>query len=105
LKNSEPVSRDSEDLLLSETGGNQYLVFYLGTEVYGVEILRVKEIIQFPGVTRVPRTPDYIKGVINLRGNVLPVVDLLSLFEGSPVPITPRTCIIIVEVTIGAEKM
>lgn len=96
---------NEDDILVAESGGEQYLVFYLGDQVYGIKILRVKEILQYPGVTRVPRTPHYVKGVINLRGNVLPVVDLFALFENKAVSITPRTCIIIVEVTIKGERV
>lgn len=102
LRNSEI---NEEDILVSESGGEQYLVFYLGDQVYGVRILKVKEILQYPGVTRVPRTPHYVKGVINLRGSVLPVVDLFELFENKSVSITARTCIIIVEVTIKGERV
>ena len=82
---------------------NQFLVFNLGEEPYGVEILRVKEIIEYDGLTRVPMSPDYIKGVINLRGNVVPVVDVMTLFTRNSVNITIKTCIIIVEI-VGEEE-
>jgi len=84
---------------------NQFLLFNLGEEQYGVEILRVKEIIEYGGMTRVPMAPDYIKGVINLRGNVVPVVDLLTLFSNNSVAITDRTCIIITEIVEDDESI
>ena len=87
----------------TEENANQFLVFNLGEEPYGVEILRVKEIIEYDGLTRVPMSPDYIKGVINLRGNVVPVVDVMTLFTRNSVHITAKTCIIIVEI-VGEEE-
>lgn len=83
----------------------QYLTFHLGHEVYGIEVLRIKEIIQYQGVTKVPRTPEYILGVINLRGSVVPVVDMLNLFGEEHVQISRRTCIIIVEAHTGEEAV
>lgn len=80
------------------TGENKYLTFELAEEEYGVEVLKVREIIGMIPVTRVPRTPDFIKGVINLRGKVVPVVDLRSRFELPTKDYTDRTCIIVVEV-------
>lgn len=79
------------------SGVEQYLTFRLGHEYFGVRILRVREIIEYSGITEVPLTPSYMRGVINLRGNVIPVVDLLLLFEGRPVEVSRRTCIVIVE--------
>ena len=84
---------------------SQYLTFHLGSEDYGIEILNVKEIIQYSGVTSVPRTPDYVLGVINLRGNVVPVLDLLNLFGEDHIRQTKRTCIIIVEIEDAGEAM
>ncbi|MCB1174495.1 MAG: purine-binding chemotaxis protein CheW [Leptospiraceae bacterium] len=77
---------------------NQYLTYHLGDELYGIDILSIKEIIEYDDVTIVPMTPSYIRGVINLRGNVVPVADLPSLFEHTPIAITRRTCIVILEV-------
>jgi purine-binding chemotaxis protein CheW len=79
----------------SHTG--KYLTFYLSNEVYGLKILTVHEIIGMMPVTRVPRTPDFIVGVINLRGKVIPVVDLRVRF-GMPVTETADVCIIVVQV-------
>lgn len=74
----------------------KHLTFFLGTEEYGLEILTVKEIIGMMPVTPVPRTPHFIRGVINLRGKVLPVVDLRAKFSMEPTEQTDQTCIIVV---------
>ena len=76
----------------------QYLTFLLGGKSYGLEILNIKEIIEFGEITDVPMTPDFISGVINLRGSVVPVIDLSQRFSGNVTEITKRTSIIILEV-------
>ncbi|MCP3940119.1 MAG: purine-binding chemotaxis protein CheW [Desulfobacteraceae bacterium] len=76
----------------------KYLTFSLKEEEYGIGILKVKEIIGMMPVTSVPRTPDFVKGVINLRGKVIPVVDLRLKFAMESIPYTDRTCIIVVEI-------
>ena len=81
---------------LSQT--EQYLTFQMIDKSYGLEILNIKEIIEYSEVTEVPMTPDFILGVINLRGRVVPVIDLGLLFAGQPVILTRRTSIIILEV-------
>lgn len=81
----------------SEQG--QYLTFMLGKEVFAIGILSIKEILEYGQVTAVPMMPDFIRGVINLRGAVVPAVDLAARFGGRPTEITKRTCIVIVEVT------
>ncbi|MBF8277427.1 MAG: cheW [Candidatus Brocadiaceae bacterium] len=78
--------------------GGKYLTFVLCGEEYGLEILKVREIIGIMGVTPVPQTPKFIKGVINLRGKVIPVVDLRLKFGFEEVDYTKETCIIVVEV-------
>ena len=87
--------------LLDQT---QYLTFHLAGEEYAVGILQVKEIITYGALTKVPQTPPSIRGVINLRGNVVPVVDLALKFGMAPGPVTERTCIVIVEVDIDEER-
>ncbi len=83
----------------AETGvGGKFLTFFLGDEAYGLEILKVHEIIGMLPITRVPRTPTFIRGVINLRGKVIPVVDLRSKFSLPTVDDTEQTCVIVVEV-------
>ena len=76
----------------------KYLTFKLGNEEYGIEILKVREIIGMMDITYVPRTPDFVKGVINLRGKVIPVIDLRRKFGLDEAEITDETCIIVVDV-------
>ena len=76
----------------------KYLTFSLDKEEYGIGILKVKEIIGMMGVTSVPRTPEFVKGVINLRGRVIPVIDLRLRFRLDAAEYNERTCIIVVEV-------
>jgi purine-binding chemotaxis protein CheW len=82
----------------------QYLTFVLGGETYAVSILRIKEIIQYGQLTEVPRMPGFIRGVINLRGSVVPVIDLSVRFGKSPTAEGRRNCIIIIEVAIEAKN-
>lgn len=83
----------------------KYLTFSLKEEEYGIGILKVKEIIGMMPVTSVPRTPDFVKGVINLRGKVIPVVDLRLKFEMESIDYTDRTCIIVVEIDSDAATV
>ena len=76
----------------------KYLTFMLQEETYGIGILKVKEIIGMMPVTSIPRTPEFVKGVINLRGKVIPVADLRLKFGMASAPYTERTCIIVVEI-------
>lgn len=88
-------------------GSAQYLTFMLGTESYAIGILSIKEIIGYTSMTEVPLMPAFVRGVINLRGAVVPVMDLQARF-GQPVSaVTKRTCIVIVEVNTpsGAQVM
>lgn len=77
---------------------SKHLTFKLGEEEYGLDILKVQEIIGIMPITRVPRTPAYVRGVINLRGRVIPVVDLRVKFGVSKPEDTERTCIVVVQV-------
>jgi len=83
----------------------KYLTFKLGDEEYGLEILTVQEIIKLQSITRVPRTPEYVKGVINLRGKVVPVIYLRGKFGMAEVPATERTCIIVVQVELRERSV
>ncbi len=76
----------------------KYLTFSMQNEEYGISILKIKEIIGMMPVTPVPQTPEFVKGVINLRGKVIPVVDLRLRFEMEAIDYTERTCIIVVEI-------
>ncbi len=82
----------------SSTHAGKYLTFVTGDEEYGIEILRVREIIGVMDITTVPQTPDYMKGVINLRGKVIPVIDLRLKFSMQEEKYTQETCVIVVEV-------
>lgn len=82
------------------------LTFSLGSEGYGISILKVKEIIGMMDITPVPRTPEFVKGVINLRGKIIPVMDLRTKFSMSEQEYDERTCIIVVEISIkGVQKL
>jgi purine-binding chemotaxis protein CheW len=83
----------------------KYLTFSLAAEEYGIGILKVKEIIGVMSITMVPQTPAYVKGVINLRGKVIPVVDLRRKFGMEEINYTDRTCIIVVEVKTDTGKV
>ena len=89
----------SGDTLLDTAQQGKYLTFALGAEEYGLEILKVREIIGYMNVTAVPHTPPHVKGVINLRGQVIPVVDLRLKFGMPEAEVTEQTCIIVVEIT------
>ncbi|ULQ58918.1 chemotaxis protein CheW [Brucepastera parasyntrophica] len=83
---------------------NQYLTFYMADEIYGVSVANVKEVLSVSRITRVPRMPDYMSGVINLRGNVIPVIDLRLKFGLGPTPITEDTNIIVTEAVYLADE-
>jgi purine-binding chemotaxis protein CheW len=82
----------------------QYLTFMLAGDVFAIGILSIKEIIEYHGLTEVPLMPPCVRGVINLRGAVVPVVDLLARFRRPPSPITKRSCIVIVEVQADDQR-
>jgi purine-binding chemotaxis protein CheW len=83
----------------------KFLTFELGNEIYGLEILKVQEIIGIMNVTRVPKTAAYVRGVINLRGKVIPVIDLRLKFSLEAIPDTERTCIIVVKIEAKQIEM
>ncbi len=83
----------------------KYLTFTLDEEEYGIGILKVKEIIGMMDITSVPRTPEFVKGVINLRGKVIPIVDLRLKFSMEAIPYSERTCIIVVEIDSQDETV
>ena len=87
--------------LLEKEG--KYLTFALGSEEYGLEILKVREIFGYMEITAIPQTPAYVKGVINLRGQVIPVIDLRAKFGMETAELTEETCIIVAEVNQGKQ--
>jgi purine-binding chemotaxis protein CheW len=82
----------------------KYLTFALGSEEYGLEILKVREIIGYMDITAIPQMPGHIKGVINLRGQVIPVIDLRAKFGMETAKVTEETCIIVVEIHQSGRK-
>ena len=88
-----------------ERRDGKYLTFYMADEEYGIGIRKVKEIIGIMIITSVPQTPGYVKGVINLRGKVIPVIDLRLKFGMESITYTERTCIIVVEISGGDRKI
>lgn len=94
------AATDPAGRAMSASAG-KYLTFILEQETYGIGILKVKEIIGMMAITSVPRTPDFVKGVINLRGKVIPVIDLRLKFGMPAIGYTDRTCIVVVEIDAG----
>ena len=82
----------------------QYLTFTLSGEMFALGILNVKEIIEYGNLTEIPMMPSFIRGVINLRGAVVPVIDLAARFGGKQATVQRRTCIVIVEMQQGEDK-
>ena len=88
----------------TRASAGKYLTFALANEEYGLEILKVREIIGYIEVTAVPQTPHYVKGVVNLRGQVIPVIDLRAKFDIETSEVTDETCIIVVEIANASRK-
>jgi purine-binding chemotaxis protein CheW len=84
--------------VLTGESEQQHLTFMLGGEMFAMAILSIREIIEYTSLTEVPMMPPHVRGVINLRGAVVPVMDLLVRFGKQPTPVTKRTCIVIVEI-------
>ena len=82
----------------------QYLTFVLGGETFAIGIMAIKEIIEYASLTEVPMMPGYVRGVINLRGSVVPVLDLPVRFGKGASEVTKRTCIVIIEVVLGTDR-
>lgn len=83
---------------------NQYLTFMLGRETFALGILAIKEILEYAAPTEIPMMPAFIRGVVNLRGAAVPVVDLCARFGRQSVAVTKKTCIVIVETRLGEES-
>ena len=98
------VTQEANAGLSASAKEGKYLTFALGPEEYGLEILKVREIIGYMEITAVPQTPHEVKGVINLRGQVIPVVDLRAKFGMETTDVTDQTCIIVVEITQGTRN-
>lgn len=85
------------------TETRSYLAFELDKEIFGVDVLQVREILEYTSITRIPKLPGYICGVINLRGSVVPVIDMREKFGMNKTDITVDTCIVVVEISIDGE--
>ncbi len=98
------VQHDTGERHLPELAG-KYLAFALGQEEYGLPVLKVREIIKVMDITQVPQVPPHVRGVINLRGKVIPVIDLRLKFGFPSEAYTERTCIIVVDVSLAGAKV
>jgi chemotaxis signal transduction protein len=87
------------------TESRQYLTFSLDDEIFAVDVAKVREILEFSTITKVPQTPDFMRGVINLRGSVVPVIDMRLKFGMAETERTVNTCIIVVEIASGEETI
>ena len=87
------------------TETRQYLTFKLGNEVFATDVAKVREVLDLTPITAIPRTPDFMAGVINLRGSVVPVVDLRQCFGMTKTETTRNTCIVVVEVLLDSESI
>jgi len=84
---------------------NSFLSFNLGDELFAANVAKVTSILEMQKITKVPKAPDYLKGVINLRGNVLPVIDTRLKFGMEETKVTKNTCILVLEIKIDEEKI
>uniref|UniRef100_A0A831UCI0 Chemotaxis protein CheW n=1 Tax=Geobacter metallireducens TaxID=28232 RepID=A0A831UCI0_GEOME len=87
------------------TESRQYLTFSLADEIFAVDVATVREILEFTTITKVPQTPEFMRGVINLRGSVVPVMDMRLKFGLAETERTVNTCIIVVEIAVGDETL
>lgn len=87
------------------TEAGQYLTFRLGQEIFAIEVAKVREVLDLAPITAIPRTPEFMSGVINLRGSVVPVVDLRLCFEMAKTQNTRNTCIVVVEVLLDNDSI
>ena len=101
VRKSEIVEEETMAATITET--TQYLTYKLGDETFALDITKVREVLDFTTVTKVPRTPEFMRGVINLRGSVVPVVDLRLKFGMTKTENSVNTCIIITEVTVDGD--
>src|SRR6185295_9111556 len=99
-----PDAKGTVMSLAEITETRQYLTFRLGEEVFATDVAKVREFLDFTTITKIPRTPDFMSGVINLRGTVVPVVDLRLSFEMSKTEKTVNTCIVVVEMLVEGES-
>lgn len=99
------ISEDSVNDVVGRELTGKFLTFFLGSEEYGVKIMKVQEIIRMQQITAVPRTPDYVRGMINLRGRVIPVIELRTKFGMEKENDSEKTCIVVVHVHAEDKKV
>jgi purine-binding chemotaxis protein CheW len=99
-----PIAVHSSADRKTDPRAGKYLTFALGNEEFGIQVLHVKEIMGIQDITAVPGTPPHLKGVINLRGKIIPVVDLRLKFSFPDIPFTQTTCIVVVQVAQDGES-
>ena len=99
------VTRDSAAAAAMNERAGKYLIFELGREEFGIRVVKVREIRRVQDITEVPGTPAYVSGVINLRGKVIPVVDLRLKFSLPEIERTQRTCIVVVQAQASSHGM
>lgn len=92
------AEKEEQAMLEEDTQEGRYLTFSLGGESYGIEIRYVTEIIGIQPITEIPELPDYVKGIINLRGKIIPVMDVRLRFKKEPKEYNDRTCVIVVDI-------
>lgn len=101
---TDQVLSEQEALLTNNSDGQQFLSFLLDNEEFGIDILRVQELRGWTAVTKVPDMPEYLKGVLNLRGAIIPVIDLRLRFGLTPKDYGPTTVVIVVKVNSGSSE-
>src|SRR5580704_2420661 len=102
---SSVLEKSESNVAATDQRAGKYLTFILGREEFAIRVLKVREIMGIQDITAVPQTPAYVKGVINLRGKVIPVVDLRLKFCLPQIEYTKRTCIIVVQVQSGGVSL
>src|SRR5580704_15606028 len=102
---SSVLEKSESNVAATDQRAGKYLTFILGREEFAIQVLRVREIMGVQDITAVPQTPSYVKGVINLRGKVIPVVDLRLKFGMPEQEYTQRTCIVVVQIEQAGSRM
>lgn len=98
------IAKLDQEIRAAQNRDEKYLTFTLGREAYGIAILKVREIIGMIEITEMPKMPAFVKGVINLRGKVSPIIDLRTKFAMPPADYTSRTCIVLVDISRGGNS-
>lgn len=98
------VQRKHKKAVVESAATKQFLTFRIGTEQFGLELSQTREIIEYGGITSVPLMPNFLRGVINLRGEVVPVIDLAVRLGRNPIDVQKRTCIIVVELNNNEQN-